>query len=60
MTLYSVTCSLIHRDDGIERERMRCGDCRAERERRGERMEDGREKREEKNERQQALDSRAC
>jgi len=55
-----VTCSLIHRDDGIERERMRCGDWRAERERRGKRMEDGREKREEKNERQQTLDSRAC
>ncbi len=39
---------------------MTCGDWRAERERRGKRMEDGREKREEKNERQQTLDSRAC
>ncbi len=55
--LYSVTCSLIHRDDGIERERMRCGDWRAERERRKKRREDGREKREA---RQQTLDSRAC
>jgi hypothetical protein len=47
-------------DDGIERERMRCGDWRTEREMRGKRREDGRGKREEKNERQQTLDSRAC
>jgi hypothetical protein len=32
----------------VFRERMRCGDWRAERERRGKRREDGREKREEK------------
>jgi hypothetical protein len=36
---------------------MRCGDWRAERERRKKRREDGREKREA---RQQTLDSRAC